>query len=120
MVFAIVALQMAVTIAMTSWFMFHKPTNEYVTQSIGLYVGAYVVFLVLYFVLCCCSRIARKHPINLILLGLFTLSLGYLVAVISAFHDTEIVLAAFGMTIICTSSVVAFASQTKYDVTKCR
>lgn len=37
---------------------------------------------------------------NLILLGLFTLSLGYMVAVISAFHDTYIVLSAFGMTVV--------------------
>lgn len=117
-VFAILALQMLVTVAITAVFVLHQPTKDYVQSSLSTYLAAYVVFIVLYFVLSCCTKLARKHPMNLILLGLFTLSLSYLVGAISSFHDTKIVLAAFSMTMVCTLAVVAFASQTRYDVTR--
>lgn len=118
-VFAILSLQMAVTVAMSALFIFHKPIQEYVKQNLALYLSAYVLFLVLYIVLACCTSVARKHPINLILLALFTLTLSYMVAVISSFHETEIVMLAFGMTMICSFAIIIFASQTKYDITVC-
>ena len=105
-VFAIVMMQMVVTIGMTSWFMFHEPTRDYVQQSQGMYIGAYVTFIVLYFVLVCCTKVARQFPVNLILLAVFTLAIGYLVAAVSTFHDTKIVLAAFGMTTVSNSSAL--------------
>lgn len=117
-VFAILILQMSVTIAFIAWFIFHEPTKKYVQNNVGMYIAGYVIFLVLYFVLVCCTSVARKHPINLILLAIFTISLSYMVAVISSFHDTTIVLALFGMTLLISIGIIGFASQTKYDFTK--
>ena len=101
-VYAILALQMACTIGMTCWFMFHEPTRDYVQTTFPLYIAAYVLFLVLYFVLICCKSVARKHPTNLILLGVFTLSLSYMVAAISTYHNTTIVLVLFAVTLVST------------------
>jgi len=118
-VFAILGLQMAVTISMTAWFLFHEPTKEYVQQSLPLYLTSYGLFFVLYFVLACCTSVARKYPVNMILLSLFTLSLSYMVAAISTFHDTKIVITAFGITLFVSAAIIIFASQTKYDFTTC-
>lgn len=118
-VFAILGLQMAATIAVTAWFMFHEPTKLFVQENLAVYLVAYGLFFILYFVLACCTGVARKHPTNLILLGLFTLSLSYMVAAISSYHNTEIVLAAFGITLLVTVAIIGFASQTKYDFTTC-
>jgi len=117
-VFAILILQMSVTLGFMAWFMFHEPTKLYVQNHIGMYVAGYVIFFVLYIVLVCCKSVARRHPINLVLLGIFTISLSYMVAVISSFHDTKIVLALFGMTLLISIGIIGFASQTKYDFTK--
>ncbi|XP_020611450.1 uncharacterized protein LOC110049940 [Orbicella faveolata] len=67
-------------------------------NNLGLYISAYVVFIVLYFVLVCCEGVSRSYPSNFILLALFTLSLSYLVGVISSFHETNIVLIMMGVT----------------------
>ena len=118
-VFAILALQMAVTVGMSALFMFQDSIRYKVQSSMGAYISAYVIFLVLLIVLTCCSGIARSHPTNIILLGLLTLSMGYMVGVISCFHATNIVILAFGITFFCTIAVMLFACQTKYDLTSC-
>ncbi|PFX18983.1 Protein lifeguard 1 [Stylophora pistillata] len=76
-----------------------------------------VVFLVLYFVLICCEGVRRSYPANVIMLSIFTLSLSYLVGVISSFHETNIVLIMMGVTTLVCASVMIFACQTKYDFT---
>ncbi|XP_065053901.1 protein lifeguard 1-like [Rhopilema esculentum] len=118
-VYAILALQMVVTIGFSCLFMFHEPTKLYVQNHIGVYIAAYVTFFILYFVLACCTNVARSYPANMILLCVFTISLSYLVAAITSFHDTKIVLLAFGITLVASVSVMLFACQTKYDFTGC-
>jgi len=117
-VFSILILQMSVTLAFIAWFIFHEPTKGFVQNHVGMYIAGCVLFVVLYFVLVCCTSVARRHPINLVLLAIFTISLSYMVAVISSFHDTKIVLALFGMTLLISVGIIGFASQTKYDFTK--
>lgn len=55
-----------------------------------------VSFIVLYFVLICCEPIRRHYPTNLLVLGLFTCALSYMVGVISCTYKTQSVLLAFG------------------------
>jgi len=117
-VFSILALQMLVTTGFIMWFLFHEPTKQFVQSSYPTYIAAYVMFLVLYIVLACCRTPARKYPINMILLALFTLSLSYMAAAISSFYDTKIVLVLFGSTCIISIGITLFACQTKFDFTK--
>jgi len=116
-VFAVLMLQLMTTVGVICLFMFHKGVKDYVQDSWGVYISAYVIFFVLYFVLACCEGVRRKHPANIILLSLFTLSLSYLVGVISSFHSTNIVLIMMGVTTLVCASVMIFACQTKYDFT---
>lgn len=116
-VFAVLMLQLATTVGFICLFLFEERVKFYVQRSWGMYISAYVLFFVLYFVLVCCEGVRRSSPANIILLTAFTLSLSYLVGVISSFHQTNIVLIMMGVTTLVCASVMIFACQTKYDFT---
>lgn len=82
-VFAVLMLQLATTVGFICLFLFEERVKFYVQRSWGMYISAYVLFFVLYFVLVCCEGVRRSSPANIILLTAFTLSLSYLVGVIS-------------------------------------
>ncbi|XP_028405366.1 protein lifeguard 2-like [Dendronephthya gigantea] len=116
-VFTILSFQLVVTVGVICLFLF-VPAVEKAGQNTILYIIAYLIFFVLYFVLVCCDSVRRNHPTNLILLGLFTLALSFLVGAISSYHKTNIVLVMMGVTAIVTICVCLFACQTKFDMTK--
>lgn len=78
-----------------------------------------MVFLTLYITLVCCESVRRKHPHNIILLAIFTLAFSYMTGTIASFYDTKSVVIALGTTAGVCLLVTVFASQTKYDFTKC-
>lgn len=116
-VFAVLMLQLATTVGAICLFIFNDNVKFFAQNNWAMYTSAYVVFFVLYFVLVCCEGVRRSYPANVIMLSLFTLSLSYLVAVISSFHETNIVLIMMGVTTLVCASVMIFACQTKYDFT---
>ncbi|RMX50607.1 hypothetical protein pdam_00009647 [Pocillopora damicornis] len=116
-VFAVLMLQLATTVGAICLFIFNHNVKNFAQNNWAMYTSAYVVFFVLYFVLVCCEGVRRSYPANVIMLSLFTLSLSYLVAVISSFHETNIVLIMMGVTTLVCASVMIFACQTKYDFT---
>lgn len=78
-----------------------------------------IIFIVLYLIIICCEGLRRQHPTNLILLGLFTLSMAYMVGVISCTYKTDSVMLAFGICAVCCLAVTIFSFNTKYDFTSC-
>ncbi|CAH3179216.1 unnamed protein product [Porites lobata] len=116
-VFAVLMLQLLTTVGAICLFVFHEGVKDFVQDNWGMYISAYVVFIVLYIVLVCCEGVRRSYPANVIMLTLFTISLSYLVGVISSFHSTNIVLIMMGVTTLVCASVMIFACQTKYDFT---
>ncbi|KAJ7389964.1 hypothetical protein OS493_028016 [Desmophyllum pertusum] len=110
-------LQLLTTVGTICLFIFSDTVKGFARENWGLYISAYVIFIVLYFVLVCCDGVRRNYPSNVIMLAIFTLSLSYLVGVISSFHDTNIVLIMMGVTTLVCASVMIFACQTKYDFT---
>ncbi|EDO49375.1 predicted protein [Nematostella vectensis] len=121
-VYFILMIQLSVTVATICLFLFYKPVRNFVHGKHGagntvVYVSAFVVFFVLYFVIACCESVRRKYPVNLICLAIFTLALSYLVGTISSYHDTNIVLIMMGVTTLVCLSVMIFSCQTKYDFT---
>jgi FtsH-binding integral membrane protein len=84
-----------------------------------VYWTSYVVFLVTYIVLVCCKSVGRRFPLNMVLLGILTLSMGYMMGMISAFYKIDSVLIAVGITAFVCLGVTLFSFQTKYDFTSC-
>ncbi|XP_049946281.1 protein lifeguard 3-like [Schistocerca serialis cubense] len=106
-VYSVLSLQLALTVGIIALFVF------------DVLVTAYVGFMVTYLVLVCCGDVRRRHPCNLILLFIFTLSFAYMLGVISAFHSTYIVFMAAAVTAVVCLLVTLVATFSKVDITGC-
>ena len=60
---------------------------------------------------------SKKYPVNLVLLGLFTLFEGYTIGVATSLYDSGIVIEALVITLVIFVGLTAFAFQSKYDFT---
>ncbi|CAF0774059.1 unnamed protein product [Rotaria sordida] len=120
-VYAILLLQLLVTFGIVSIFHFTPAVRDYVRSPKGqwAYWTSYGVFIVTYITLACCKRIGRRFPVNLILLSLLTLSMSYMMGMISAYFKIESVYIAVGLTCFVCLGVTIFSFQTKFDFTSC-
>lgn len=71
------------------------------------------------YALSCYRRVARKVPINYILLGLFTLAESYMISTIASYYDYTIVLFAGALTLAVVVGLTIYAFTTKRDFTGC-
>ncbi|CAF1222885.1 unnamed protein product [Adineta ricciae] len=120
-VYAILMLQLLVTFGIVAIFQFTPAVRKYVQSPGGqwAYWSSYGVFLVTYLALACCKNVGRRFPVNLILLGLLTLSMAYMMGMISAYYDIQSVFIAVGITSFVCLGVTLFSLQTKFDFTSC-
>jgi len=120
-VYSILMIQLAVTFGLVALFHFTPAIRDYVRSPGGLwlYWTSYIVFFVVYLALICSRRAARRFPLNMILLGILTLSMGYMMGMISAHFRIDSVLIAVGITAFVCLGVTIFSFQTKYDFTSC-
>lgn len=117
-VFFIIFVQLLVVISLIAIFLFVDPARKFVQTHVWMYYVSYACFLVSYITIACCTSVARKIPGNFIFLGILTLSLGYMTAMISSFYETNIVILALGISAASCFAVILFSLQTKYDFTK--
>ncbi|XP_005067282.1 protein lifeguard 2 isoform X1 [Mesocricetus auratus] len=119
-VYAILLVQLLVTLAVVALFTFCDAVKDYVQANPGWYWASYAVFFVTYLTLACCSAPRRYFPWNLILLTIFTLSMAYLTGMLSSYYNTTSVLLCLGITALVCLSVTIFSFQTKFDFTSCQ
>lgn len=122
-VYAIILTQLAFTAGVIALFA-HTPAIRNLYRSdpntgLTLYIISYVVFLVTYIAIVCCSSVRRKFPANLITLCIFTSSLSFMMGSIATFHNTDWLWIAMGITAALCIALSLFAFQTKYDFTGC-
>ncbi|XP_072901322.1 protein lifeguard 2a isoform X1 [Hemitrygon akajei] len=118
-VYAILMVQLLITFGIVAVFMFCDPVKRYVRKSIILYYTSFGIFISVYLVLACCTRVRRCFPWNLILLSIFTLSMSYMAGMLTTYHNTKIVLLCIGITALVCFTVTIFSFQTKFDFTTC-
>lgn len=118
-VYSILMIQLSATFGIIALFHFTPSIRTYVRSRDGqwAYWASYVVFLVTYLALACCKSAGRRFPMNIILLGFLTLSMSYMMGMISAFYNIESVLIAVGITAFVCLGITLFSFQTKYDFT---
>jgi protein lifeguard len=63
------------------------------------------------------QSIRRTAPLNLIVLGAYTVSQGFLVGIVSSFYQVEEVIYAIGLTCAIVFGLTLYASSTKEDFT---
>ena len=116
-VYAILSVQMLITLGFISLFVFVDPVKDYTEKNPWLFILAMVLTFVLLFTLVCFENLRRSSPINFILLITFTICESFLLGVISGQYDTKIVFIAIAITAVITISLTIFAFQTKIDFT---
>ncbi|NXI30808.1 LFG3 protein, partial [Sterrhoptilus dennistouni] len=112
-VYAIISLQLLVTVGIISVFTFVHPVRSFVQMNPAVYYASYAVFLVTYLVLACCQGPRRRFPWNIILLSIFTLAMGLMTGTIASMYRTNAVLIAMLITAIVAIVVTIFCFQTK-------
>ncbi|NXC02038.1 LFG3 protein, partial [Orthonyx spaldingii] len=112
-VYAIISLQLLVTVGIIAVFTFVHPVRSFVQRNAAIYYASYAVFLVTYLVLACCQGPRRRFPWNIILLSIFTLAMGLMTGTIASMYQTKAVLIAMLITAIVAIVVTIFCFQTK-------
>ncbi|NXX77587.1 LFG3 protein, partial [Urocolius indicus] len=113
-VYAIISLQLLVTVGIISVFTFVHPVRSFVQRNVAIYYASYAVFLVTYLVLACCQGPRRRFPWNIILLTIFVSGLGLERALaVPLMYRTNAVLIAMLITAIVAIIVTIFCFQTK-------
>ncbi|XP_070405372.1 fas apoptotic inhibitory molecule 2b isoform X2 [Nothobranchius furzeri] len=119
-VYAILMLQLSVTVGIVCLFTFCAPVRFYIQTHPSLYMASYIMFFATYIALSCCGDLRRQFPWNVILLVLFTLSMASMMGFMSSFYNTKSVLLCLGITALVCLSVTIFSFQSKIDVTSCQ
>ncbi|NXX18392.1 LFG3 protein, partial [Podargus strigoides] len=120
-VYAIISLQLLVTVGIIAMFTFVSPVRSFVQRNVAIYYASYAVFLVTYMVLACCQGPRRRFPWNIILLSIFVSGLGLARGVwgdsgvlsVHSMYNTKAVLIAMLITAIVAIIVTIFCFQTK-------
>ncbi|XP_030829095.1 protein lifeguard 2 [Strongylocentrotus purpuratus] len=116
-VYAILTLQLAVTIGIMCIFILVDEVKEYAQQNYWIFWTAFALTFVFIFVLACTPDLRRRSPINIICLMLFTICEGVLLGLTCTYYDGTEVLLAIGITALITLALTLFAFQTKIDFT---
>ena len=118
-VYGILCVQLLVTMAIITPFMYHEPLREFVRRSSTIYWISMVITLVCIIAMACCEGVRRKFPTNIIFLGVFTAAEGFMLGSLAARFQADAVLIAVGITAGVTLGLTLFAFQTKIDFTAC-
>ena len=110
-------LQCLFTAACTGYVYHSKPAKKWMKEHSYLHYVALVTGIILMLVIMCFKKIARKVPINYILLFVFTAVWSYMVAGFTMYFPAEIVLCAAVTTFMMTVGLTLVALFMKKDIT---
>ncbi|RWW31106.1 hypothetical protein BHE74_00039197 [Ensete ventricosum] len=107
-IYTILTVQLALTAAVAAVVVSVKSVSHFfVSSSAGL--GLYIFLIILPFILLCPLYIYReRHPVNLLLLGLFTLSISFAVGMSCAFTSGKVILEAAILTTVVVVSLTLY------------
>lgn len=110
-------LQLTVTFGVICIFVFHEPTKQWARQNSWLWWVAFIIMLVTMISMACCESVRRKTPTNYIFLGIFTLTMSFMLGLVTSTYRANEVLMAVGITAVVCLALTLFAFQTKWDFT---
>ena len=115
-VYGILSFQLILTVIMCG-LTFINPVRKFYQSNITIFWICLVLSIFIIIPLICCRNIARKTPTNYILLTIWTICEGYMVATCCSFYSPEIVITAASLTCAITISLTVYACTTKTDFT---
>merc|ERR1712071_110621 len=116
-VYSILMLQLVITFGIMSIFVFINDVRQYSMDHPEIYYSALGIYIGLALILSCCGDIRRRAPVNIILLGLLTASMGLMLGSIAAYFSVDEVLYAVGICTFICLALTLFTFQTKIDFT---
>lgn len=107
-IYTILSLQLILTIAIGSIVVFVRPVAVFfVSSTAGL--ALYIVLVILPFILLCpLYYYSQKHPVNLVLLALFTVTIGFAVGLTCSFTGGKVILESVILTALVVVSLTAY------------
>jgi protein lifeguard len=109
--------QLAVTIGFIALFQFHDGTVLYALKNQWLLNMAMLVTLALTLLMSFSTSIRREAPLNIIVLGAYTVAQGFMVGLLTSFYEIDDVFYAIGLTAAIVFGLAVYASSTKEDFT---
>lgn len=116
-VYLILTVQLAITMAFISLFMYHEPAKMFVARNPWIGITAFITMFAVLIVMACCGEMRRKTPHNFIFLAMFTAAQGLMLGIIGTQYESNQVLVAVGITAIICIGLTLFSFQTKWDFT---
>ncbi|CAL9145719.1 unnamed protein product [Musa hybrid cultivar] len=119
-IYSILSAQMLITVAVAAAVVsIHPVSHFFVSSSAGL--GLYVFLIILpFFVMCPLYYYYQHYPLNYLLLGIFTVSLGFAVGLTCAFTSGKVILEYVVLTALVVVSLTIYtfwAAARSYDFT---
>ncbi|NXL65360.1 LFG2 protein, partial [Chordeiles acutipennis] len=114
-VYAILMVQLLVTVVIVAFFTFCEPVKGYIQTHSAWYWASYAVFFVTYLILACCSGPSKDIFLVKFEWSFWCPSLCPLPLVL--YYNTKSVLLCLGITALVCLSVTIFSFQTKFDFT---
>ncbi|NXV10357.1 LFG2 protein, partial [Cettia cetti] len=115
-VYAILMVQLLVTVVIVAFFTFCEPVKGYIQTHSAWYWASYAVFFVTYLILACCSG-----PSSCLSESLLPIPVGMIQMCFSwefcSYYNTKSVLLCLGITALVCLSVTIFSFQSKFDFT---
>jgi protein lifeguard len=108
---------LTVTLGFVALFTFHQGALEYAYANQWMLNIAMISTLVLTLIMSFSQSARRTMPMNLIILGAYTLCQGFLVGIMSSFYQVDEVIYAVGLTCAIVFGLAIYASTTKEDFT---
>ncbi len=115
-VYGILTFQLAITVSIAA-LSFVDDIRFFFLDNIWLFWTCLGISICVVIPLICCRNIARKVPLNYILLTIWTVCESYIVATCCSFYDRQTVITAAVMTVAVTVSLTIYACTTKTDFT---
>ncbi|KAL0684089.1 hypothetical protein Bca4012_050937 [Brassica carinata] len=117
-VYSIIAFQLLATIAVSATVVTVRPIALFFATT-GAGLGLYIVIIITPFiVLCPLYYYHQKHPVNYLLLGVFTLALAFVVGLTCAFTNGKVILESAILTTVVVLSLTVYtfwAAKRGYD-----
>ncbi|NXB46959.1 LFG2 protein, partial [Leucopsar rothschildi] len=132
-VYAILMVQLLVTVVIVAFFTFCEPVKGYIQTHSAWYWASYAVFFVTYLILACCSGprlfsiLPFLHECGILIIPALFVPIGFLLSLPSSclsesplpslYYNTKSVLLCLGITALVCLSVTIFSFQSKFDFT---
>ncbi|XP_014215039.1 protein lifeguard 2-like [Copidosoma floridanum] len=114
-VFSILMLQLIFTAIVIAVFYFVEDARNFMTNNAHLLILAGIVFFLSYLSISLSSCARRDPPLNVVCLTLMTVSDAYLMAALTTFYSTDVVLTTVGVTTLITTVIFFTAACTKFQ-----